>query len=214
MEQAKQELLRVSNLLSLVSPVLTDEVSTSRIHAIKGLISHCGRSHVAPDGVSHAYLEKMIICLPPAVKDKFQGIFTLDQFDIKKTNIKARFSNWFIIINLATRSSLLNGKVGHFIFFMKKNNVYYYVDPLGREPESPYVLNQLCINTKRHKHSLFKVQSSRSAYCGIYCLCFAILFSDNMFKIEDLQKLFSRNDEDKLNDKRAISYISKYVHYI
>ena len=213
MEHMKQKLLRASELLSLVSPVLTDASSIARINAIQALISHCGRAHVAPDGVSHAYLEKTIQCLPRAVSSKFQGVFTLDKFDIKKTNMNAQCSSWFIIINLATRSSLLNGKVGHFVFFMKRNEEYCYIDPLGREPESPYVLNQICLNRKgyKHKYNSYKIQSSGSAYCGIYCLCFALLFSDNTFKIDDLKKMFSLNDYDELNDKRSVSYITKYI---
>ena len=211
MESTLQKIKRTNSLLSLVNPVLTDESSRTRIKSIKSLLDHCGRKHIAPEGLSHAFLEKMISCFPPGVNSKFQGVFTLDDFNIKKIDAYVRNPNWFAIINTVTKSSLLNGKVGHFVFFMKKNNVCYYIDPLGREPDTPHIWNQLCLSRNKYIVNRIKVQSSNSNYCGIFCLCFTLLFVDAVCKVNDLRKLFSVNNRDGLNDKRAVSYISKYI---
>ena len=52
------------------------------VKAIKELVDHLTPLHVNKEGVSNAFLEKIVSCCPSIVKSTFSGVFTKNEWHL------------------------------------------------------------------------------------------------------------------------------------
>ena len=160
MSEITEKFDTIKKLLKHISPSLKhDYECMEQVKSVIQLIDQLNTTNIIAQGVSHAYLTKMVKCFPRELKNNFQGVYALDEVEIEEINSRSDISEWFIVINLATKKALHNGKIGHYILFFHKNNKYFYVDPLGKDPKSLYILSQLACTEKK----CYKASSSTEA---------------------------------------------------
>ena len=184
------------------------------------LLEHFGPQDVVRQGVSHAFLTKLINCFPDILRLQFQGVCTIDNFDpVKIQKQIGEKIPWFSIINLSTRENLDNGHIGHFVLFLYKKNIfnifnYMYVDPLGNRPPEDIVnqVEKLGLNKEKLITNQTKIQSSHSNYCGLYNICFILFLIFHNHSLHVLQNFFIENDVDNNNESRAFKYIQRCIN--
>ena len=200
--------LMKKHLMESVLPQVTSSKQRNRALYIKDLLNHLSPEHISNKGLSHGYLEALIKCFPQCISSKFRGIHTMDSYQI--AGLDERNQEWFVILNTGSEEALRNGVVGHFVLLIFIRNKFYYIDPFGRKP--PLELKAQITRFKTGlAHSRRIIQSKKSAYCGMFCICFILLLLWQRIGFYKMLKLFKNNDSDSCNERRAFVYIIENV---
>lgn len=125
----------------------------------------------------------------------FKGVYSCD--DIPSTQLLDKQS---IIVNLSKTTEIGT----HFIAFIKLKNTLYIFDSLKLDMYNEYISEYIKTYRCKKKHSLFRIQSYDSEFCGFYCMAFVMFCTFNYFR--QFYTLFVKR-KTQLNENRCISII-------